>query len=396
MAYIGCKGIYITVLRKTAFGNEHAMIRWIKKGEDSYDIDFSIAEKYLDTAMKRMGKIPAVVIYAWVSETGWEYFGGGNINKEAPLPVTYEDKIGGTPTAGDGPMWGDPKINAFLKPVFDGMRERLKTRGIEKSMLVGICTDARPFDKAIADLKAVSSGCPWMVATHPYTTEVGKTVKEAVGFMAHVWGINTTPMPSEGRTYGWKNPVLETAFPRYGCSIVGHSLQTWSAISAFRVVMEAAMTSPAKGQGLRGLGRLGADFWHILPSNQSYHSRYPHYGDDACNPGYSADYNIGRGKTCPVSCARLEMIKEGIQEMETRIYLEKALTDKALMAKLGDVAQKAQAILDDRTIAIVKARGGASTSKAADPGWLWFMGSGWQKRSENLYDAAADAAKKLK
>lgn len=81
---------------------------------------------------------------------------------------------------------------------------------------------------------------------------------------------------------------------------------------------------------------------------------------------------------------RLEVFRQGAQEVEARIRIEKALTDPEKKAKLGEaLAKKAQDVLDRRQLymAVVKASG---HFEAECPGRL----------AEELYLAASEVANK--
>ena len=111
----------------------------------------------------------------------------------------------------------------------------------------------------------------------------------------------------------------------------------------------------------------------------------------------------------PVATARLEMIREGVQECEARIYIEKALIDPDRCAKLGeDLAARCQKMLDDRTRALLRGTsplsfggyGNALSTSAwwGRPGLLgaqWFIASGWQERTRKLFTLAAEVARTL-
>jgi hypothetical protein len=78
------------------------------------------------------------------------------------------------------------------------------------------------------------------------------------------------------------------------------------------------------------------------------------------------------------------MIREGAQDMEARIFLEKTLLDPDLRAKLGeDLAERCQKLLDERVRALLLGR----TS------WLFF--SGGPERREQLYALAGEVARSL-
>ena len=106
------------------------------------------------------------------------------------------------------------------------------------------------------------------------------------------------------------------------------------------------------------------------------------------------------GPEGPVSTERYEMGLEGVQECEARIFIEKALTDEKLRAKLGDkFAAECQAVLDERTRCV--AWGNEQNTNGMLHSYLpygplgsdWYAcGSSWQERSAKLYAAAAEAA----
>jgi hypothetical protein len=102
---------------------------------------------------------------------------------------------------------------------------------------------------------------------------------------------------------------------------------------------------------------------------------------------------LAPGPEGAVATVRFEMLRESVQECEARIFIEKALTDKAMTAKLGDaLAKKAQEALDDRVVQLRT----AFVDKATAKGWDWFAAeSGWQERSARLYAAAGEVAAAL-
>ena len=94
----------------------------------------------------RLNNIAVVCLYVWTSPTGTAGYQGTGADRSefSGMPFTILDPRTGALSEAVGPKWGDDKILAFWKPVIDGMRERLKKRGLEKSMMIGVATDARP------------------------------------------------------------------------------------------------------------------------------------------------------------------------------------------------------------------------------------------------------------
>ena len=386
IAQVGGKTLYIPLIRRTYFGNKHSMVRWIKKADGSYDHDFSIVEKYVGIAAKHLKRPPVVCAYCWEVSTGSIYMSGKHhFVKNAGMPFTIVDPKTGKLTEAVGPTWGSKGIRAFWRPVMDGLRRVLAKHGLAKSLMVGICGDRHARKDAVEDLRAVAPEAGWVVASHNMPTALHK---QPVSYATGVWGLTPPPPPATKRYYGWKSPYRRAAFPRYGASVVGHSLRTWSPLGVYRSATEAAMTG-ARGR-LQGIGRCGADFWHmrkIKYSSAPICGRYPEtagwHGGWLHN---SFPYILAPGKDGAVATARFEMFREGIQETEARVVIEKVLTDPAKRARLGStLAARCQAALDKRIEAYREAIAGGGTYVT----WAGFADSGWQKRSWDLYAAAA-------
>jgi hypothetical protein len=131
-----------------------------------------------------------------------------------------------------------------------------------------------------------------------------------------------------------------------------------------------------------GFGRMSADFWACLKDakgqmTSGLSARYPHTSWQQLNLR-QIPY-LAPGPDGAVPTVRFELMREGVQESEARIFIDEALLDKAKRAKLGEeLAKKLQVLLDARTRAV-----------------LYGYQTGWQERSEKLYAAAAEAAKAL-
>jgi hypothetical protein len=102
--------------------------------------------------------------------------------------------------------------------------------------------------------------------------------------------------------------------------------------------------------------------------------------------------------------ARLELMREGLQECEARIALEEALGDPAKRAKLTDAfAKRADEFLRARTRAMLTGLDNHLCCGFARPstqvhGWwstpgqvghLWFRQSEWESREGELFELAA-------
>ena len=380
----GADDVFITALRRTHFGNEQGMVRWVRGPDGSLTPDLSIAERYLDLAIRRLGAPPVICLYCWEPFTGSNY--GNKVSKgNRGMPYTIVDAATGKLEEAEGPKWGTPEIRPFWKPVFEELRGILRKRGLEGSLMVGVAGDSRPNKDAVEDLQAVAPEAKWVVQSHMLATALSG---QPVGYLADVWNSPVPPDPAEKRLYGWRSPVLRTTFPRAGSSTV-NPLRDYSPPVQYRVALEGMSAA-----GLRGFGRVGADFWEVLDakamSRNGYSGRLNILGRflesnwSQLYLGNSTAYVLAPGPDGALPTVRFEMIREGAQDMEARVFLEKALLDDARRAKLGeDLARRCQQLLDDRVHAILIGR----TS--------WLLFSGGQRRLEQLYALAGEAAGKL-
>ena len=394
LGQVGAKVVYITALRRTYFGNEHSMIRWIRQPDGSFRHDFSIVERYLDTALKHLGKVPVVCFYCWEVSTGSAYMGGGHEVPKRGMPFTLLDPKTGKLEEAVGPVWGSKDIRPFWRPVMEGLRRILAERGLpQETMHVGIAGDRRPNREAVDDLKAVAPWARWVVSSHSVP---GDLFGQPVGYATGVWGLSPAPDPAQGRYFGWRNPFRLAVFPRFGSNVIGHSLRIPSPLAAYRIATEAALTARGKGKGLRGIGRCGADFWPVIragrktvpvcgryPESKAWHGGWLHNSFPAI---------LSPGPDGAIATARFEAFREGLQESEARIFIEKALTDPALRRLLGqDLCARAQEVLDER----VRANRLAIRDGGSKLTWAWYVGSDWQERSARLFATAAEVARRL-
>jgi hypothetical protein len=194
--------------------------------------------------------------------------------------------------------------------------------------------------------------------------------------------------PTEKRYYGWKQydpktPSLEIfcVFPRWGAPYI---LRKETSLSMYWLMQDAYLTS-----GLRGVARIGGEFWPVANVGRDAESGTLIGAYSSNIPGMDlAVYDLLRpGPEGALSTVRLQGLHEGSQEGQARVFLEKALeAQKGRLAVEGlDPAaaeKRLQELLDERV----------RTFLMYHPVLEWYPGSGWQARSEALYRAAAAVA----
>jgi len=381
--YLGDDTAYLHLIARTNQGNEQTIVRWIDKGAGNYDYDFSAMDRYLDLAEKHQGRPRMLCLYVWdtylndpankVRVTGLDPATGKTTDLQLPHLTT---------PAG-GKIWG-----AFMRAVID----RLKKRGLGKSVRFGLLWDRGPSNEILKVYGEVAPGVKWMRHAHSGTRST------VVGYDALVWRVYYVNTPSTESLYGWKKaasdrPHVQLRRLRDPPSLLGGRL-----LGEYNI------------QGAQcGFGRLGMDFWAVIePPGKSDRrrassivARYPETSWRNLNIFVPALFHDGPDGACGSPC--VEMMREGLQECEARIAIERALTDKAPRAKLpAELARKCEALMAERTRDVKIAvdshmLDGFSTTRATEwgaypSGRYYWHGSDWQGRSAALYGTAAEVA----
>ncbi len=397
LAGMGNKTLFVPAIRRTHMGNEHAMVRWIRDDEGELQPEFTIVEKYLDAALKHMTHIPGVILYCWEPPSSQGHAGGtGTAARMHDKPILYtlydpdEDEY----MEARGPDWGTPEARVFWKKVTDGIQPVLAKRGLQNSLLFGLLGDHRATKQAMDDICNGVPNAKWAIHSH-YRAESWEGYE--MGMWIALWGLGyRLTDPANGYSFGWSNPRWSAYFPR--------EMSLRSSLTEYRVKAEAYIGAK-RGRdfvtlrsGPKGLGRLGADFWVVLKDGRgrprsTLAGRYPESAWGQLNINNGVPRVLGRGQNGPVPTVRSETFREAAQDIEVRVYIEKALLDAEAEARLGkDLMQRCRAALDER----IRFANRCSAYQAAGQTDAWFIGSGWQDRARLLYELAAEVSQKFK
>jgi len=391
---VGSKVVYTPLIAESNAGNAESMVRWIDRGGGRYDYDFTVFDKYLDVVEKHLGKPRVVVLNIWDRYLGT---GGGRgfqqrQAKGGPV-VTQVDPATGKIERLELPPFTDPSSKKLWQPLFDQVRARLKARGLEQAMMLGMVTDFWPDKDQVAFIKDVSGNLPWVNAAH----YVKPSLFEGLAPMGYQMAYFSTRHGYGENLHGWQTADLLAAFERIG-------LDTYP-LCRWRLVAEQSITG-----SMRGVGRLGADTWQAVKDKNGVRvgrvwERYPgsNWGYLNCNSS-----TLAPGPDGPVATTRYEALREGVQECEALIAVEAALLDAAARAKLGDdLAARCEAALKERNNAmwrsVISWQSGPIprldvTSWRENPsptGETVYLTGGWQARSATLFRLAGEVRKKL-
>lgn len=392
MARVGSRVLQIPLIARTSLGNEQSMVRWSKDASGKYSYDFSILDRYLETAEKAFGGKSDMIVL-----TVWENYMIKPDEPAAKAAAQHEhDRVlkileQNNAIMGKGPavtmVDGAGKISTEYmahyteeaareqwQPLMDQLKQRLEKRGVWDKAMLGLINDCWPTRQEVELFQKISPELKWAMYCHFSAPTVYNLSEPA--YRSQVWAIKEAGNTS---LMGWKRPEMITRYMRLRNFGSGPNV-TW------RYWAEYCITGDQ-----RGMGRIGADYWELqLDENsrqkQQVWERYPE----------STWRNLGiyvallaPGPEGPVSSARYENLIEGVQECEARIAIEEAISDEAKVAKLGaDLVNRCKTELDRR---IVERR---SDEKHGRPYFVWRFDK-WQDESRTLYKLAAEVEAKL-
>jgi len=433
----GSRVVYIPLICRTNYGNEQSMVRWVKRSDGTYAYDYSVMERYLDCVTANLGTPKIVAFIVWENHLAlpkqpaaspveikgapgsWEW-------RETTFARALQERAGKGPfvTVYDPetktvdpvilPRYDDPAAKDLWKPLWEGVRKRMSAAGLEKAMMLAQVSDKRPAKEEVAFWNEISGGLPWVSCSHNPIWPPGSaqatghlygigTVGYAAVALSHFFNLN----PEKGRYYGWQDPLLRVQYWRFG----------WfnsNPLSTIRHEAEANITGMQ-----RGVGHIGGDFWPCFKNAAGKRTgtvtdRFPESYWHSLDVG---SWLLAPGPDGPVATARLEVFREGVQECEARIAVERVLTDADLRAKLGgELAARAQSLLDERLKSIWKSRGAGDADfekyglvdyrtygydiaeawkKTRQEGHSWFLASEWDRRAAALFSLAGEVEKAI-
>lgn len=401
LAESGDKTLYISAIRRTHFGNEDAMLRWVEDDNGLLQPNFDLVDKYLALAKKHMPKLPGVIFICWEAmDTMGHASGTGSAQRthDRPLAITVLDPKTGELTKETGPAWGTPECKAFWKRFTDGLMPVLKKHGYEDSLLFGLLGDSRATQTAMDDIcNAVpKEKAKWAVHSHHYAD---KWQGYEIGMGIALWGIHLNIVdPDKGYGYGWQNKMWLAYYPRefsMTSNIPEHRFKLEMWMGAFS---EFEMQHKGTTRTACGLGRIGGNFWKVVRDRRgnpvgTLAGRYPESYWGQLNLNYCISSIYGRGKAGPVPTIRSEAFREGVRDMELRVYIEKALVLPENKGKLdAELAKKCRTMLDERIRTAIQ-WGGAGKDQTQGPAKKGRGLTELPQMNESLYGLAAEVFK---
>ena len=383
LSQIGSKILVLNlVCHAPSLGNRQSMVRWIKQPDGSFKHDFSIVEKYMDLYEKACGK-PAIV-----QVNCWGHYKAKDKGKIKPLKVTVYDPATKEVSSVPQPPYATPESEKFWRPVFDGLKQRLVKKGwYEVTAVCHLSYCWAPAAELVDMYKKLWPDGKWMNCSHS-NPRAWKGSKGAmpVPYSEWVWGCGGLYNPdAKGRTKRFPRPWklgrkrIEVGIPRFGVGFI-MVLRDYSPLSAYRFVAEGAMQG-----NVRGLGRVGGDFWPVDLGDKRGKRKPMCTSAAAVGPVNNSMALLSPGPDGAIFNERIEMFREGVQAAEAIAYLQKAI--EAGKAG-GELAARIETLLDERARYLLRTRQGQIGN------WFSLECSRWQERDDALYALCAEVAAK--
>ncbi|MBI5726101.1 MAG: hypothetical protein HZA50_19230 [Planctomycetes bacterium] len=379
LGQVGNKAAYVTVIRRTHFGNEHGMIWFRSKPGGKHEADFSACDKYLDLYARCVGKPAALVLYLWEGKDERD-----RSAKATELPLSLMDASGKL-IEWKQPLYGEAGTEEFWKDVLDGFQKRVVQRGWpQECIMLGVANDARPDPDTIEFFKKIAPYARWEIYTHGRGDPKSKNGKLnagglEIGYYQRPYAITVRKYPmGDGIMGGWDQAYLM-------CHSNRNYVLSYSALGTYRTIPDITVMAES-----RGFARFGLDFWPTKGTGDTGREKniMGRYGTNI-----ALDWNLMRsnpraiaapGPDGAIPTVRFEMLREGIQETEARIFIEKAITDPKISARVPPaLAKKCHEMLDERLLNLL----------LGERSWQCYAGAGWQQRTAKLFNLAGEVAK---
>jgi len=401
--------VHIPLLAQTNMGNEQSMVRWFRKDDGIYDYDFTVMDRYLDTAVKHMGRPKMVIFWVWEiylikderprSDHLWlaeaiearkEFRGRG------PLVSVLDRATGEVSTKHLAPYESEIS-DSLWRPLLTKIAERLEARGLRDTLMFGMLNDLRPTKAELEFFNRILPGTPW--ALHSHGGVRAGTLLHGVApvpYQASVWGV---AFSSEESLHGWHRPDLKAYYDRD--RHVNPKVPT-----VWYYMVEKSITGDQ-----RGIGRMGADFWPIARDGRGRLNGYV-WGRYLHASWRNLDlhsYTLAPGPNGPVASTRFEYLRESFEHGEALVVIEDALLDEQKRARLGDeLTARCQSVLDRRQTAMARSKAYLQFDNpqnrpirswrqgSAMAGHVWCVGSDWQARDHELFTTAGEVERRLR
>ena len=372
MRALGNNVMYVDVIHPSFFAPEHGVIVFREEG-GQLKPDFTYFERYLDAYARHVGEPRRINLVMWEPY----------LENEGKVRVSVRGEDGSLHHR-EVPLYGEEGSREMWAEMMEGVRARVLERGWdERAVMLGVGHDRRPRESIVRFFNEVAPFARWMLFTHgrgdPNIRDGELTIGEMrVGLQEYPYEAGRAGGLNRGFFYGGVNDWYD-AMTLY-CGRM--SLNDNSEPSQFRLFPSAHVVGRSAG-----FARQGVDKWPVVnPHRQDAGARRMVHGTGGWGNLYRHKVRalLAPGPEGALPTVRFEMMRQGLQDTEARIYLERALRDEAKRELLGDDVATAFHELNEAEWAWRRAYEG------------YVPGTDWAERQERLYALAARAQESLR
>ncbi len=360
MGALGADDLWLHVDPGMANRRDVPTIHFTRDGGGELRADFRVTERYMDMFAEHVGRPSNVILYVWDSR------------HRAPRRRAFRGIVDGA--VEDIPSPEEPGGDRFWGMTVARLARLMQARDWPvESIVIGCGDDVRPDPDTVEAWRRIAPSAGWLLWTHGRGDrrmaefEPGEPIIQAgleVGYYVHPYGVGggmphfrggwnlTHPVYTSGRNRlaKYMPPAQWRIYPN--ACLVGHpGQQSWPS-GGFAFLLLDQWKFPRRGRGeiQRNLFR-GDSRWITVP-----------------------------GPDGPVATVRFEMLREGLQETEARVRIERALVESELD---GDLAEEATQLLT--TLANIR-----SSRQKRFPAATWNVAEypRWMELTSQLYDMA--------
>jgi len=359
---LGNNAVQVPLITDTEMGNDESMVAWVKQDE-GYSYDWMVLDRYLGLARKYYGKPLAIAAHVHPA------FGLEKAQKKLKVTILEQGKK----KAVELDLPGTEGFRNKFLPFAQAFAAHVKEKNLADSIHWGFFLDwLTPSHRKLAeDLISVLPEIGWMRVSHlgNRNNPFPKKSRMRVDFDSHIRWF-TEPDWSKGGVgrMGWNQDQINLLYPRAASEIT--AIAAYAPLWHMRELGELSITSTA-----RGYARLMTNLWDsslikVKPGEGRKKLSYLEAKMGWFAPAvryilYPGEENVEAG-------VQYEIMREGLQECEARIMIEKKNPSNPVLLR--------------RTGAAWLLPGGSHAARTGE-----FYG-GWQTRSWDLFREAAEAS----
>ncbi len=399
LAGLGSDDLWLSVLPGNSLGQERPWITF-RKTAAGYEPDLALAERYTRTYAERIGEPQYAMVYLWEDGLyGYGYKKRSDEKGQVALMVDGEVAKLPAPAAPGG--------EAVWAPLMEGIRSLVRERGWDERVItLGCASDVRPVRETVEFFAEHAPYARWAVWTHGRDAWVPEGQRnydilsdDAImrftnGMDVSYYSFVDAPAPSPGERPdgiqgGWDVPFRRFFSFRNYLAPYTH-LEQWRTLADACMATRRGEMHPlwAAHADPCGFAFVAFDYWPVS-RGEPLLSRYGRGFRTLMRN--NTQWLAAPGPDGPIATVRYEMLREGLQECEARIALEKALAAGKVP---GDLAEKARTLLAERIQVRTKGgkvQGGHTGNVLAAEVRRWGVAANWQDSTASLFDVAGEA-----